>query len=60
MSELYDTQDSPRMTRAVQWLLALNVGVYFMQLTLFGPESVFSALGLDPARFPAAWWTIVT
>jgi membrane associated rhomboid family serine protease len=48
------------MTRAVQWLLALNIGVYFMQLTLFGAESVFSALALNPARFPAAWWTIVT
>ena len=60
MSELYDTQDSPRMTRAVQWLLALNIAVYFMQLTLFGPESVFSALALNPARFPGAWWTIVT
>ncbi len=61
MSELYDdTLESPRMTRAVQWLLALNIGVYFMQLTLFGPETVFSALALNPARFPAAWWTIVT
>ena len=61
MSELYDdTLESPRMTRAVQWLLALNIGVYFMQLTLFGPAAVFSALALNPARFPAAWWTIVT
>lgn len=61
MSELYDdTLESPRITRAVQWLLALNIGVYFMQLTLFGPEAVFSALALNPARFPAAWWTIVT
>src|SRR5688572_2546126 len=61
MSQLYDdTLESPRVTRAVQWLLALNIGVYFMQLTLFGPEAVFSALALNPARFPAAWWTIVT
>jgi membrane associated rhomboid family serine protease len=60
MSQLYDTPESPRITRAVQWLLALNIGVYFMQLTLFGPDSVFSALALNPARFPAAWWTIVT
>jgi rhomboid family protein len=60
MSELYDTPESPRMTRAVQWLLALNIGVYFMQLTLFGPESVFSALALNPARLPTAWWTIAT
>jgi membrane associated rhomboid family serine protease len=60
MSELYETQESPRMTRAVQWLLALNIAVYFMQLTLFGSATVFSALALNPARFPSTWWTIVT
>ncbi|HYS69925.1 MAG TPA: rhomboid family intramembrane serine protease [Gemmatimonadaceae bacterium] len=48
------------MTRAVQWLLALNIGIYFLQLTLFGSDAVYSALALDPARFPGAWWTLVT
>jgi membrane associated rhomboid family serine protease len=60
MSELYEASESPRMTRAVQWLLALNIGVYFLQLTLFGPDAIYSALALDPARFPNAWWTILT
>ncbi len=60
MSELYDSPESPRMTRAVQWLLALNIGIYFLQLTLFGPDAVYSALALDPARFPANWWTVAT
>ena len=60
MSELYETPDSPRVTRAVQWLLALNIGIYFLQLTLFGSDAVYSALALDPARFPADWWTVVT
>jgi len=60
MSELYDASESPRMTRAVQWLLALNIGVYFLQLTLFGQDAVYSALALDPVRFPANWWTVVT
>jgi len=60
MSEMYDAPQSPRMTRAVQWLLALNIGIYFLQLTLFGSDAVYSALALDPARFPAAWWTLVT
>jgi membrane associated rhomboid family serine protease len=63
MSEQYEATmppDSPRMTPAVQWLLALNIGVYFLQLTLFGTNSVFSALALNPARFPGSWWTIVT
>ncbi len=60
MSELYDAPESPRMTRAVQWLLALNIGVYFLQLTLFGQDAVYSALALDPARFPGNWWTVAT
>src|SRR6266566_8224786 len=60
MSELYDAPESPRMTRAVQWLLALNIGVYFLQLTLFGQDAVYAALALDPGRFPSAWWTIAT
>jgi rhomboid family protein len=62
MAEMYDAteESSPRMTRAVQWLLALNIGIYFLQLTLFGSDAVYSALALDPARFPAAWWTIGT
>ena len=60
MGELYETTESPRMTRAVQWLLALNIGVYFLQLTLFGQDAIYSALALDPARFPETWWTVVT
>lgn len=60
MSELYEATESPRMTRAVQWLLALNIGVYFLQLTLFSSDAVFSSLALNPARFPGSWWTIVT
>jgi membrane associated rhomboid family serine protease len=60
MNELYEATESPRMTRAVQWLLALNIGVYFLQLTLFGQDALYSALALDPARFPANWWTVVT
>src|SRR6476660_5755315 len=60
MSELYDAPQSPRMTRAVQWLLALNIGIYFLQLTLFGTDAVYSALALDSARFPTTWWTALT
>src|SRR5204863_4412597 len=60
MSELYDTPQSPRMTLAVQWLLAMNIGVYFLQLTLFGSDAVYAVLALDPARFPTAWWTLGT
>lgn len=60
MSEQYEATESPRMTRAVQWLLALNIGVYFLQLTLFAPATVYSMLALDPTRFPSEWWTALT
>ena len=60
MSEQYEAPEYPRMTPAVQWLLALNIGVYFLQLTLFAPATVYSALALDPARFPGTWWTVLT
>ena len=49
---LYDSPQQPRMTPAVQWLLAANIGVYFLQLTLFRPEQVYSALGLSVGDLP--------
>jgi membrane associated rhomboid family serine protease len=45
---------------AVLWLLALNIGVYFLQVTLVSPETIFGTLALNPATFPAAWWTPIT
>jgi membrane associated rhomboid family serine protease len=48
------------MTPAVQWLIAANVGVFFLQLTLIGGDNVNAALGLEPSQFPEKWWTIVT
>ena len=59
-STSFESPSQPRITPAVQWLLAANIGVYFLQITLFGPNNVFGALGLDPARFPGTWWTIAT
>ena len=56
----YDQPTHPRMTPAVQWLIAANIGVFFLQVTLFGADNVFGAIGLDPAQFPAEWWTIVS
>jgi membrane associated rhomboid family serine protease len=48
--------DSP----AVRWLLALNIGVYLLQVTLISPEKIFGALALDPSSFPGDWWTPIT
>ena len=56
----FESPSQPRVTPAVQWLIAANVGVYFLQVTLLGADNVFGALGLDPARFPGTWWTIAT
>jgi len=58
---LYDSQQQqPRMTPAVQWLLAANIGVYFLQLTLFRSDAVFRALGLSADSLTSSWWTPFT
>ena len=53
-------QDYPRMTSAVQALIAINVVVLFLQMTVVPPESMQSALGFSFAAAPTHWWTIVT
>ena len=57
---MYDSPSQPRLTPAVQWLIAANVGIYFLQLTLVRAGDVFNVLGLSGDRFPSAWWTLVT
>lgn len=48
-------------TPAVRWLIALNVVVYFIQLTSpVGTADVAGWLGLSTSEFPAHWWTIGT
>ena len=56
----YDSPSRPAMTPAVQWLIAANVGIYFLQLTVVRAGDVFNVLGLSGERFPSMWWTIVT
>jgi membrane associated rhomboid family serine protease len=56
----FEQQSHPGMTPAVQWLIAANVGVFFLQVTLLGGDTVFGALGLDPSRFPAEWWSVIS
>lgn len=49
------------ITPAVQWLIALNVVVYFVQLTSpVGAGDIAQWLGLSSSEFPAQWWTIGT
>ncbi len=55
-----EEQDSPRITPAVQWLIAINVAVYFLQLTLVGPADVQRALAFEVRDLTERPWTIVT
>ncbi len=53
--------DRPRMTRAVQWLIALNVLVYFVQVTLVGAGDMERWLGFRTHDLGAGnLWTIFT
>lgn len=56
----YPDEHGFRITPAVAWLLAINIGVFFVQLTIFGERNVFGALGFDSVSMPAGWWTIAT
>lgn len=55
-----DDTDYPRLTKAVQWLIAINVAIYFLQLTVVGPQNMLPALGFQADNLSRAWWTIGT
>ncbi|HXY31122.1 MAG TPA: rhomboid family intramembrane serine protease [Gemmatimonadaceae bacterium] len=56
-----DDQDYPRMTPAVQWIIALNVAVFFVQMTGFvGPADMRGALAFAVSNLTTRPWTIVT
>lgn len=48
------------VTRAVKWLLALNVGVYFVALVVFGTAHATDVLAFDAEALPGGWWTLLT
>jgi len=52
--------NGPRITPAVQWLIAINVVIYFLQVTLVKPADVVAWFGFRGADLPAHWWTTVT
>jgi len=53
-----DETESPRLTKAVQWLIAINVAIYFLQLTVVGAQNMLPALGFQADHLSGAWWTI--
>jgi membrane associated rhomboid family serine protease len=53
-------EPAPRLTSAVQWLIAINVFVYFIQLAVLNPGDVQGALGFQTKDLGHQWWTIGT
>jgi rhomboid family protein len=52
--------DRPRITPAVQWLIGINILIYFLQVTLVGPD-MEQWLGFGPHDIARGrWWTIFT
>lgn len=60
MSFSVEEQDYPRMTPAVQWLIAINVAIYFVQVTLVSPAAMQAALAFQVGDLTTRPWTIVT
>lgn len=60
MSVTFDDIEAPRLTRAVQWIIALNVAIYFLQLTVVGPQHMLPALGFQSHDLSRSWWTVGT
>lgn len=53
-------QEHPRVTPAVQWLIALNVAIYFLQLTIVRPADMAAALAFTLPDLTQRPWTIFT
>ncbi len=53
-------EQAPRVTSAVQWIVAINLFVFFVQLALLKPEDVQTALGFQTKDLGHQWWTIAT
>ena len=56
-----DEYDVPRLTPAVQWIIAISVAVFFLQLTVVRPADMVTALAFkSPGDLTQRPWTIVT
>ncbi len=52
--------ESSRPPRAVQWLIALNVAVFYLQWNLVGSGNMEHALGFTSRNLSDAPWTVVS
>jgi rhomboid family protein len=55
-----EQHDHPRMTRVVQALIALNVVVAFLSVTVVPPEELQSLFAFRPGPLAENWWTAFT
>ncbi|MEJ7811216.1 MAG: rhomboid family intramembrane serine protease [Gemmatimonadaceae bacterium] len=58
--QITDERDSPRITPAVQWLIATNVVIFFLQLTIMGHDPMAGALGFELRNITERPWTVIT
>jgi membrane associated rhomboid family serine protease len=58
-TEFTDDRGAPGTTVVVRWLIAANIAVYFLQLTVLSAADVRGALGF-PAGGLDAWWAVFT
>jgi membrane associated rhomboid family serine protease len=58
--QVADDTENPRITPAVQWLIAINVAIFFLQLTVVRPADVQQTLGFEVQDLGRSWWTIGT
>ena len=56
----YLEHDSPRLTRAVQALVALNVAILFLQWTVVSSADVFAWIGFRDGSLPRSLWSALT
>jgi len=50
----------PRSPRAVWWIVALSVGLFFLQFTVFDPSDVETVLAFATRDLGYRWWTVAT
>lgn len=50
--------DTPRLTKGIQGLIAVSVALYYLQLVGFG--ALDGALGYSVSRLEGRWWTVLT
>ena len=52
-----EEQEHPRLTRVVQALIAINVAVAFLSVTVVRPEELESLFAFRPGPLAENWWT---